>query len=109
MVLAAHALAEAFSVLTRVPRPHRLSASVALQVLRSSFLERAAAVVALDADGYIELLQRAPTEQIAGGRIYDAVIAACAVQARVNVLLTFNDQHFRPLLPREIEIVVPSE
>jgi hypothetical protein len=65
-------------------------------------------LAALEASAYEALLVQAPVHGIAGGRIYDAVIAACAAQARVDVVVTFNERHFRPLLPSHVRIVVPS-
>ena len=106
MIVAAHALIESYAVLTRLPAPHRLSPADTLELLEANFLGTSK-IVALDGASYRALLRRAPEEGIAGGRTYDAVIAACAEKARATALLTFNDSHFRPL-ESEVEIVVPS-
>lgn len=58
---------------------------------------------------YAAIIENAPRLGIVGGRIYDALIAACAARAKVNTLLTFNDRHFRSLLPDSIQVVVPGE
>jgi len=71
MATAAHALAESYAVLTRLPAPHRLSPADALAVLEGSFLG-SALIVALNADGYRAVLRRSGKEGIAGGRTYDA-------------------------------------
>jgi predicted nucleic acid-binding protein len=44
---------------------------------------------------------------VSGGRTYDAVIAACALRARVTTLLTFDEEHFAAYADRGLEIVVP--
>ena len=106
MATAAHALAESYAVLTRLPAPHRLSPADALALLEANFLE-AALIVALDGDGYRALLRRAGKEGVSGGRTYDAVIAECAVKARAAVLLTFNAQHFEGLDAAGIRVIVP--
>jgi predicted nucleic acid-binding protein len=108
LVVAAHALIEAYSVLTRLPAPHRLAPSDALAVLEGSFGARGR-VIALDARGYRWLLRGAPSGGVAGGRIYDAVIAACARKAKATVLLTFNVEHFEPFADDSLEIVVPVQ
>lgn len=108
MFIAAPALVEAYSVLTRLSPPHRLSPADALALLESNFMS-AARIVALDAKSYRTLLRRAPDEGIAGGRTYDAVIAACALKAKTAVLLTFNKGHFLSFVERGIEIVVPGK
>jgi predicted nucleic acid-binding protein len=106
MATAAHALAEAYAVLTRLPAPHRLAPADALAVLEGNFLD-AAHVVALDVKGYRSVLRRAGKEGISGGRTYDALIGACAVQAKATVLLTFNAAHFSQLESAGIRVVVP--
>ena len=105
MLSAAHALAEAYAVLTRLPAPHRLSPADALALIEGNFFDDA---VALDADGYRTLLRRAATEGIAGGRTYDALIGECAVLAKAAALLTFNARHFSHLETAGLRVVVPG-
>jgi tellurite resistance protein len=57
---------------------------------------------------YRKLIATAPEAQIGGGRMYDAVIAACATAAKVSGLLTFNEDDFAGLVDDRIEIVVPA-
>jgi predicted nucleic acid-binding protein len=106
MVIAAHALAETYSVLTRLPRPRRASPQEALTAIERNFIANRT-VVALDSDAYLALLRRAPSEGISGGRIYDAVIAACARAANVDTVLTFNERHFRQFAGAGLTIAVP--
>jgi predicted nucleic acid-binding protein len=107
MFLAAPALIEAYSVLTRLPPPYRLSPAEAHHLLQTNFVSEGT-VVALDERAYLDLLRRAALDGIAGGRTYDAVIAACAVGANVQALLTFNEQDFSGLTPPGLAIVVPG-
>jgi predicted nucleic acid-binding protein len=106
MVVAAPALIETYSVLTRLPAPHRLSPTAALSVVEANFFRRVT-IVALDAEAYAVLLQGAPAAGVSGGRIYDAVIAACARKQRVHTLLTFNELHFRHFADPNLLVVVP--
>jgi predicted nucleic acid-binding protein len=106
MATAAHALAEAYAVLTRFPAPQRLAPADALAILEGNFL-KSARVIALDVNGYRSVLRRAGKEGIAGGRTYDMVIGECALKAKASVLLTFNAEHFRHLEAAGIRIVVP--
>jgi len=107
LATAAHALAESYAVLTRIPAPHRLSPADALALLEGNFIENAR-VVALDAAGYRSLLRRAGRDGISGGRTYDAVIAECALKAKAATLLTFNARHFTDLEGVGVRVVVPS-
>jgi predicted nucleic acid-binding protein len=105
MAVPAHALAETYAVLTRLPAPHRLSPTDAWQLIDENFA-RSAIVVALPAKSYVTVLRRAVTQAIAGGRTYDAIIAECARQAKAEALLTFNRRHFEPP-PPGVTIIEP--
>lgn len=106
LLLAAHSLVECYSVLTRFPPPQRLTPSVALNAIRTSFIEKGV-VIGLPSEDYWSLLESAVDSGVAGGRIFDAVIAATAVAAKADVLLTFNVRDFRGLVDG-IELRVPS-
>jgi predicted nucleic acid-binding protein len=103
---AAHALVEAYAVLTRLPPPHRLSAADAWTLIKANFVD-GATVVTLAADRYADVLERASRLQIAGGRTYDVVIGECAREAKADVLLTFNRRHFDPP-PAGVTVVEPA-
>lgn len=107
MIVAAATLVEAYSVLTRLPPPHRLSPEVALALVDENFV-RGVPCVTLTAEAYRSLLRAAPGDGVAGGRTYDAVIARCARQARVRTLLTFNASHFAAFAGPDLAIVVPA-
>ena len=107
LIVAVPALIETYSVLTRMPLPYRIAPIQCQRLLEVSFMDNASELIALDAPAYRHLLQSAATRMVAGGSIYDAVIHACAVAAKVDVLLTFNERHFRPLADDSIEILTP--
>lgn len=107
MATAAHALAEAYAVLTRLPPPHRLAPGDALSLIEGNFMDDAL-LSALDAGGYRSLLRRAGREGISGGRVYDAIIAECALKAEARALLTFNASDFRHLEGSTVRVVVPA-
>lgn len=106
MLLAAPALAEAYAVLTRLPAPFRLSPADGLGLLRANFGR--AKAVALGTSDYWSLLDRAPGESIAGGRTYDALIAACARKGKAAELLTLNFRHFEQFAGAGLRVVDPA-
>ena len=106
MIVAAPALIEAYSVLTRLPSPHRLAPADALNLLEANFV-LSAKLIALGASGYRSLLRGAPDAGVSGGRIYDAVIASSARRANVQALLTFNELHFASFADDTLQIIVP--
>lgn len=98
------ALVESYSVMTRLPSPHRLRPEIAHQLLRDSFGD--ARVVALSPRKAWTFLGKCAASATAGGRVYDAVIASAALEARASELLTFNPRDFESFADR-ITIVVP--
>jgi predicted nucleic acid-binding protein len=107
LAVAAHALTEAYAVLTRLPAPHRLAPADAWALVEANFVTQAT-VVTLEAAAYTGLLRQLASNGIGGGRVYDAVIGACASLAAVGTILTFNPRHFEPP-PRGVAVVEPSD
>lgn len=93
LVLATAALIETYAVLTRLPPPHRMSPQDSMALIETSFLAEGT-LTGLDNKTFRPLLQEAAGHNIAGGRTYDWVIAACARAARVKTILTFNARDF---------------
>lgn len=81
--LPAHVLLESYSVLTRLPPPHRAPPGVVAQFLRSRFQRD---LLALPADGYASLLELLRDGGITGGAAYDALVAAVVKYAGGTLL-----------------------
>jgi predicted nucleic acid-binding protein len=107
VILPLQALVEAYSVMTRLPSPHRLSAKDALAVLERSLRQRTI-VVGLDGEEAWELIQGLSQRQIAGATSYDGLIVACARKGGAQRILTFNRAHFERIADAGLEIVVPG-
>ncbi|MBI3927017.1 MAG: PIN domain-containing protein [Armatimonadetes bacterium] len=105
MVVATHTLAELYSVLTRLPAPHRLSPRDALDLLEANL--RACRAVALNERDYWKVLERGPGSGLTGGIVYDALIAQAASKAIVAEILTLNPRHFRRLELEGVEVTEP--
>lgn len=82
--LPAQVLVESYSVLTRLPPPHRAAAGVVEAFLAERFPE---APLTLPGSEYRALLRAMAGAEVAGGAIYDALIAATAKHSAA-VLLT---------------------
>ena len=99
-------LVETYSVLTRLPAPHRLSPADAFRLLRENFHgSKTAALLGKDTWNLLESL--AATD-VAGGSVYDARIVAAARKAGANRILTMNVRHFERLVPDGFEVMVPG-
>lgn len=79
----AHVLVEAYSVLTRLPPPHRAEGYLVAAFLAERFPE---APLVLPARAHQELLRASVRAGFAGGAVYDALIAATARHARATLL-----------------------
>jgi len=71
----AHAAIETYSVLTRLPDPHRMHASQALLFLEDWFEDR---WIGLPVEAQRRLLSRLSDAGVGGGATYDALIGAAA-------------------------------
>lgn len=89
--LPAHVALEVYSVLTRLPPPHRAAAGVVVSFLRDRF---SLPVLTLPAEEHIALLQIAANREITGGALYDALVAATARHAGA-ILLTRDRRAIR--------------
>jgi predicted nucleic acid-binding protein len=86
----AHVLIEAYSVLTRLPPPHRAPASLVTEFLARRFPD---APITLPAKAHVQLLGTAARAGLVGGAIYDALIAATVRHAGATLLT--RDQRAR--------------
>jgi predicted nucleic acid-binding protein len=106
-LVSAHSLAEVYSVLTRMPRPLQVSTNVALQLIEHNILN-CAEVIALTADDYRDLIRHLSQIGIAGGAVYDGIIACAAAKAQAGQIVTLNAKDFRRIYPAlAASIVVP--
>jgi len=74
---------ETYSVLTRLPSPQRVPAAVVLKYLYGVF---EFPPLVLTAKGHQRLLELAAANGISGGAVYDAIVAATAVEAGATLL-----------------------
>ena len=82
--LVAHCAVETYSVLTRLPPPHRVAAHLVRDFLGARFPDP---YVGLDASEYGALIPRLVELGISGGAAYDALVAATA-QAASDILIS---------------------
>jgi len=104
VVIPAHALFEAYSVLTRIPPPRRLTPGEAFALLRASFSTVRIAVA--PARFVWSMFGSLAATGLGGGITHDAVILAAAESAGATSLLTLNARHFQRL-NSHIRIEVP--
>jgi hypothetical protein len=107
LVVAGHALLEAYAVMTRLPTPYRLSGPDAWHLLGRNFADRAT-VLGCDGGAYVPLLDRLAASGVTGGRSYDALIATVLAPVGGVEFLTLNPRHF-DRLHAKLVIVDPRQ
>ena len=99
-------LLESFSTLTRLPAPYRMPPDDAKQAIET-MLSRNAVVIGLDSATAWDAIDTVTHAGYAGGRVYDASIAACVAKAGATTLLTWNTKHFVPAVTRGMTVQQP--
>jgi len=92
---AADSLAEVYSTMTRLPGRHRLSGEQVLLFLEN--IRERLTLITLTGDEYRATIKDAAEAGVIGGMIYDALIARCALKAKVEAGYTWNTRHFQRL------------
>ncbi len=105
LFVSTHTLAELYAILTSLPLRPRLSPAVARQLI-GEVSAAAAALVELSASDYTRVVTRMSELGLAGGVVYDALIAQAAEKSGVERLLTFNERDFRRVWPEGHGIIV---
>lgn len=89
--LIAHVALETYSVLTRLPAPHRAPPDIVVGFLRQNFTHEPLALPPLE---QLEMLGTLPARGVTGGAVYDALVAATA--AHVGESLVTLDRRAVP-------------
>lgn len=107
VVVAHHSILEAYSVLTRLPAPYRISPSEAETVLRET-VEKNARIAPFTAEAMWEVISGIVAMPAAGGAAYDAFIIRLLGEAGADAIATYNVDDFRRLAPA-MRIADPAE
>jgi predicted nucleic acid-binding protein len=94
--VAAHSLAEAYAVLTRLPGRNQVPAGVAWQLISENILKDFT-LVGLTSNEYAASLKQAVADGVEGGKTYDALILAAADKSDAERIYTTNARHFQSL------------
>lgn len=77
VMVAAHSLVACYSVLTRLPAPHRMSCQASFQLIQANLADRN--LLSLAPGQYLETLSDCNRQQVGGGTVNDALIVKAAV------------------------------
>jgi predicted nucleic acid-binding protein len=108
-IVAAHSLAEMYSILTRLPVRPSISPEVAREVITINILDTCE-VIALSTADHVTLLNHLAGLKIAGGAVCDALLLHAAWKSGVDQVVTLNAHDFRRVYPALADkIVSPLE
>ena len=93
LVISAHSLAETYAVLTRLPAPHRLRATDAIDLIERNWADTP--TVQLTGAEMWSALREAQRRAMIGGQTYDVLIALAALKAEASTIITWNVRHYR--------------
>ena len=94
---AAHSLAEVYAVMTRLPVKPLIPPDQAMLFLQD--IRDHLSTVVLDGELYYDAVQQAASRGLVGGRIYDALLLACAAKIQAGIIYTWNVGHFQQTAP----------
>ena len=96
--VAAHSIAETYAVLTTLPVKPKISAALALRLIRENIVG-SAEIVALSTQEYLAAATHLAETGILGGAVYNALLALSAEKAGATRILTLNGDDFRRVWP----------
>ncbi|TVS11129.1 MAG: PIN domain-containing protein [Wenzhouxiangella sp.] len=104
-VIPTHALLESYSVITRLPAPHRLRPNDARDLLDGSFRDW---VTAPAPEQIWSLIGQLADAEMVGGAAYDALIVESALAAGAVEIVTWNINHFQRAAANRLKVRSPN-
>jgi predicted nucleic acid-binding protein len=104
-LVAAHSIADFYSILTTLPVAPPISASDAQQLIQKNVAEKPE-IVSLPSEDYLQVVDQLAKIGIVGGATYDALILRVAKNAKVDLVVTLNEKDFRRVNPNLADKVV---
>jgi len=98
LVVCLHSLLESYAVLSTLPVRPRIRPDTARRLVRDN-IERVGTIVALDAADYLAILDDMSAMVLAGGVVYDALVAKAAQKSAADRLVTLNPVDLRRVWP----------
>ncbi len=104
-LVAAHSIAELYSILTKYPIRPRISPTATRRLIREDVLG-SFQIVVLSEDDYTAVVDHLSESGIIGGTIYDALILRAALKAKADQVVTFNTKDFWRIYPELTDKII---
>ena len=93
LFVSAHTILEVYSVLTSAPFKPRITSEIAKKLIENNIKPFAKIVYLSDKD-YFVIVEKMSSSGLIGGIVYDAIIVECALNSKVDKILTLNPKDF---------------
>jgi predicted nucleic acid-binding protein len=92
-----HSLAEVYAVMTALPVKPMIPPEQALLFVQE--VRDRLTLVSLHEEEYFATLQKAAERGFTSGRVYDALLLACAAKVKAQTIYTWNLKHYQVIAP----------
>jgi len=92
-----HSLAEVYAVMTALPVKPLIPPEQALLFVEE--VRNRLTLVSLTSEEYFATIQRTAARGFSSGRVYDALLLACAAKVGARTIYTWNLKHYHALAP----------
>jgi len=94
---AVHTFAEVYATMTAIPNKPALPPHDVLEFVKN--LAHRLTPMVLNAEEYLRTIEDTATRGQTSGKIYDALLLACAAKSEAQVIYTWNLKHFHSIAP----------
>ncbi|MHB9014206.1 MAG: type II toxin-antitoxin system VapC family toxin [Ignavibacteriaceae bacterium] len=93
LLVSSHTILEIYSVLTSAPFKPKITPMVVKQLIENNIKNIAKTIYLTDED-YFKIVEKMSKSNFSGGIVYDAIVVECALNAKVDEILTLNSKDF---------------
>jgi predicted nucleic acid-binding protein len=93
LLVSSHTILEIYSVLTSAPFKPKITPIIAKQLIENNIKNIARTIYLTDED-YFKIIEKMSNLNFSSGIVYDAIVVECALNAKVDEILTLNSKDF---------------
>ena len=97
LFVAAHTILEIYSVLTSAPFKPPITTEIAEKLIENN-IKHLAKIISLTDKDYLNIVKKMSDSNFKGGIVYDGIIVECALNEKVDEIITLNPKDFLRLV-----------
>lgn len=94
---AIHSFAEFYATMSALPDKPKLTPEQVLLFIQE--IRQRLSPIVLEAQEYLETIEKTAARGLTSGKIYDALLLACAAKSQAQIIYTWNLKHFHSIAP----------